>query len=70
MQSGIVEPIPASGLWKPLEEPMNAADEPDLVVHDQPWKSAQSDLVLAQTLLREDMDSAFSALTGRGGCCS
>ena len=54
--TGIVGPIPASGVWEPLEEPINVADEPDLVVHDQPWKSAQSDPVLVQTLLRKDID--------------
>ena len=55
--TGIVEPIPASGVWERLEEPINVADEPDLVVHDQPWKSAQSDPVLVQTLLRKDIDA-------------
>ena len=53
----ILEPIPASGVWEPLDEPMHVADEPDLVVHEQPWKSAQSNPGLAQTLLRKDVDA-------------
>ena len=62
--TGIVERIPASGVWEPLEEPINVADEPDLVVHDQPWKSAQSDPVLVQTLLRKDNAGRLVHLLG------
>ena len=62
--TGILSPIPHSGIWDSVPEDEDAA-VCHLQAHTQPWKSAQDDPKLARSLLMQDVEAVFAyILTG------
>ena len=62
--TGILSPIPHSGIWDSVPEDEDAA-VCHLQAHTQPWKSAQDDPKLARSLLMQDVEAGFAyILTG------
>ena len=53
VSTGIVQPIPPSGVWEKVAEPV--AVEQDLRVHLEPWRSASDNLALARKLVMDDV---------------
>ncbi|CAE7206124.1 unnamed protein product, partial [Symbiodinium natans] len=53
VSTGIVQPIPPSGVWEEVAEPV--AVEQDLRVHLEPWRSASDNLALAKKLVMDDV---------------
>ena len=55
--TGVLSPIKASGIWRPLP----AGDPPPRELHECEgnWKSADSDIPLAQSLVDEDVSEGF-----------
>ena len=53
--AGILEPVQASGVWERLSFEPDADHEADLLVHREPWQSAQQDPQLTWQLLEKDL---------------
>ena len=56
--TGILSPIPHSGIWDSVPEDEDA-DVGHLQAHRQPWRSAQDDPKLARSLLMQDVEAGF-----------
>ena len=65
VSTGVVEPIPASGVWEEavLEEPR--LEQADLLVHLEPWQSGLEDVSLKRDLIEADVKAGYAyVLTG------
>ena len=64
VSTGIVDPIPASGVWGPVD--CGEIDDTDLSVHLTPWGSAHADEELTWALLDKDIAAGhlFEVLGG------
>ena len=63
--TGILSPIPHSGIWDSVPEDEDA-DVGHLQAHTQPWKSAQDDPKLARSLLMQDVEAGFAYILPGG----
>ena len=63
--TGIIDSIPPSGVWEQVCSPEEQPS--DLLVHLEPWGSAQNDEDLALSLLQKDIEAGYAFLLGQLG---
>ena len=62
--TGIIDSIPPSGVWEQVCSPEEQPS--DLLVHLEPWGSAQNDEDLALSLLQKDIEAGYAFLLPGG----
>ena len=58
VRTGVLEPIPASGVWRPSADP--DCPPQDLLLWDKPWQSGLADPALLEELVEEDVQAGFA----------
>ena len=58
VRTGVLEPIPASGVWRPSADP--ECPPQDLLLWDKPWQSGLADPALLEELVEEDVQAGFA----------
>ena len=64
--TGILSPIPPSGVWEVNCVDDNTWDCSELVVHHHPWQSALEDVELTKSLLMQDVKAGFAYILEGG----